>query len=323
LDDDALLGALARLGFEAQPVIENASARDDDEIRSLLRALAVACFGMMNIMLLSVSVWSGAGGVTRDMFHLLSAVIAMPVVAYAGRPFFVSAWKALRHGRTNMDVPISVGVLLATGISFHETLVSGPHAYFDGAVSLLFFLLAGRTLDASMRGRTRKGIGALLSRMGRSASVVQPDGTTQRLAAEDLEPGMIMLLAAGEALAADGDVIDGAGAIDNAMLTGESTPEPVTVGSRVHAGALNLGGALRVRITATSGDTVLAEIARLMEEAGQSKSRYVRIADRASQLYTPAVHSLALIALVGWLIAGAGWHQSILIATAVLIITCP
>ena len=132
---------------------------------------------MMNVMLLSVSVWSGAEGVTRDLFHWLSAVIALPVVAYSGRPFFSSAFNALRHRRTNMDVPISIGVLLATGLSVYETIRGGEHAYFDGAVMLLFFLLAGRALDATMRGRTRAGVSALLGRMGRSASVVQLDGS--------------------------------------------------------------------------------------------------------------------------------------------------
>lgn len=323
LSEDALGKALRELGFEAQPVLENPLARDDAETRMLLRALAVAGFGMMNIMLLSVSVWSGAGGATRELFHWLSALIALPTIAYAGRPFFSSALMALRYRRTNMDVPISIGVILATALSVHETIIGAEHAYFDSAVMLLFFLLAGRALDASMRGRTRAGIGALLSSMGRSASVIRPDGATERIAADRLKPGMMMLVAAGEALAADGEVEQGKGAIDNAMLTGESAPEPVAPGSPVHAGAINLFDPLHVRITAVAGDTVIAEIARLMDEAGQSRSRYVRIADRAARLYAPAVHSLAALTFVGWMLAGAGWHQSLVIAIAVLIITCP
>ena len=323
LSDEDLIAALQALGFEAQLAALNPLAQDDKDSRMLLRALAVAGFGMMNIMLLSVSVWSGAGGATRDMFHWLSAIIALPVVAYSGQPFFRSALMALRHRRTNMDVPISIGVVLATGLSLYETLTGGEQAYFDGAVMLLFFLLIGRALDSAMRNRTRAGIGAILGRMGRSAAVLGPAGSTERLDAGALQPGMVMLVAAGEALAADGTIIAGTSAIDNAMLTGESLPEPVGTGDPVHAGALNLNAPLQVRITAAAGDTVIAEIARLMDEAGQSRSRYVRIADRASRLYAPAVHSLALLALVGWLLAGAGWHQSLVIAIAVLIITCP
>lgn len=323
LTEDRLVDHLRRLGFEAQALASNPLGNDDREARQLLRALAVAGFGMMNIMLLSVSVWSGAGGVTRELFHWLSAIIAVPVIAYAGRPFFASAAMALRYRRTNMDVPISIGVLLATGLSLHETIVGGEHAYFDSAVMLLFFLLAGRALDAAMRNRTRAGIGALLRRMGRSAGVVQDDGSIVRLSADELEPGMVMLVAAGEALAADGVLQSSAGTIDNSMLTGESAPETVVEGSKVHAGAINLVEPIRVRITETGSDTAIAGIARLMDEAGQSRSRYVRIADRASRLYAPAVHSLAALAFVGWMIAGAGWHQSLVIAIAVLIITCP
>lgn len=325
--EDALVAALLGLGFEAQPVADTdllgPQAAEAKERRALTRALGVAGFGMMNVMLLSVSVWSGAEGATRELFHWLSALIALPVIAYSGRPFFASAWMALRHRRTNMDVPISIGVILATCLSLYETITGGEHAFFDSAVMLLFFLLAGRTLDAAMRGRTRAGIGALLGRMGKSASVIGPDGTTQRVAASALEPGMLVLVAAGEALAADGEVTDGSSALDNAMLTGESAPEPVGPGAVVHAGAINLTAPIRVRLTRVAEDTALAEIARLMDEAGQSRSHYVRIADRASRLYAPAVHTLALLAFAGWMIAGAGWHQSLTIAIAVLIITCP
>jgi Cu2+-exporting ATPase len=323
IDEAGIVRALEHLGFEAQPAAANPLAQDDAETKRLLRAVAVAGFGMMNIMLLSVSVWSGAGGVTRDLFHWLSALIAIPVIAYSGRPFFASALMALRYGRTNMDVPISIGILLATGLSIYETATGGEHAYFDGAVMLLFFLLAGRALDAGMRDKARSGIAGLLSKMGRGASVIAEDGTARWVKAKDLTPGMIMMVAAGEALAADGRITQGATNIDNAMLTGESRPRPVSLGMIVHAGASNLSDPIRVEVSASSGDTAIAEIARLMDEAGQSRSRYVRIADRAARLYAPAVHSLALLAFAGWMIAGAGWHQSLTIAIAVLIITCP
>lgn len=323
LDAEALISALENLGFEAQSAENNSYDQSDIESRILLRSVAVAGFGMMNIMLLSVSVWSGAGAVTRDLFHWLSALIAIPVVAYAGRPFFASAASALRHRRTNMDVPISIGVLLAMGLSAYETMTGGEHAYFDSAVMLLFFLLVGRALDSTMRGKTRAGIGSLLSRMGKSARVVAADGATYSVVAKDLDAGMVMLVAAGEALAADGVIEDGRSAIDNSMLTGESIPQAVSMGDLVYAGAINVGDPIRVRVTAASSDTVIAEIAKLMDEAGQSRSHYVRIADRASRLYAPAVHTLALLAFVGWMIAGVGLHQSLLIAIAVLIITCP
>ena len=320
-----LIGAFSNLGFEAHP-IGNGPDEVDAEAetsRELLRAVAVSGFAMMNIMLLSVSVWSGAAGATRDLFHWLSAAIALPTVAYAGRPFFRSAWRALRHGGTNMDVPISIGVLLVCAISLYETATSGPHAYFDGAAMLLFFLLCGRWLDSVMRDRARGGVTALLRNMGTGAMVVGSDGRTRWVDATALVPEMVMLVAAGERLAADGVVMGGQSQIDLSLLTGESAPQGIQPDDLVHAGTLNLDAPIRVRVTAAGADTAIADIVRLMGEAAQGKSRYVRIADRAARLYAPAVHCLALMALAGWMIAGAGWHHSLLIAAAVLIITCP
>ncbi|WP_447761431.1 heavy metal translocating P-type ATPase [Sphingopyxis panaciterrae] len=320
-----LIGAFSLLGFEAHLLGKGPEDADAEAAssRALLRAVAVSGFAMMNIMLLSVSVWSGAAGVTRDLFHWLSAMIALPTIAYAGRPFFRSAWRALSHRRTNMDVPISIGVLLVSAISLYETLTHGAHAYFDGAVMLLFFLLCGRWLDSVMRDRARGGVAALLRNMGTGALVMRGEGSGRWVDATELEPGMIMLVAAGERFAADGIICAGSSSIDLSLLTGESAPQPVRLDDVVHAGTLNLDAPVRVRVTAAGGDTAIADIARLMGEAAQGKSRYVRIADRAARLYAPAVHCLALAAFAGWMIAGAGWHQSLLISAAVLIITCP
>lgn len=320
-----LIGAFTTLGFEAHPIGDALGEADPAaaDSRELLRAVAVSGFAMMNIMLLSVSVWSGASGATRDLFHWLSAMIALPTIAYAGRPFFRSAWRALRHRQTNMDVPIGIGVLITTGLSLFETATSGPHAYFDGVVMLLFFLLCGRWLDSVMRDRARGGVTALLRNMGTGAMVLADDGKSRWTDTTALEPGMVMLVAAGERLAADGSVLRGASRLDLSLLTGESAPQLVRVDDRVHAGTLNLDAPIEVRVSAVGGDTALADIARLMGEAAQGKSRYVRIADRAARLYAPAVHALALIAFIGWMMVGAGWHHSLLIAVAVLIITCP
>lgn len=320
-----LIGAFSLLGFEAHPIGRGVDESDPDTAtsRDLLRAVAVAGFAMMNIMLLSVSVWSGAAGATRDLFHWLSAAIALPTVAYSGRPFFRSAWRALRHAQTNMDVPISIGVVITTALSLYETATHGPHAYFDGVVMLIFFLLCGRWLDSVMRDRARGGVTALLRNMGTGAVVADDKGAGHWVDATALTPGMVMLVAAGERLAADGVIVGGASQIDLSLLTGESAPQPVHIDDRVHAGTLNLDAPIRVRVTAAGADTAIADIARLMGEAAQGKSRYVRVADRAARYYAPAVHLLAILSFAGWMLAGAGWHHSLLIAVAVLIITCP
>lgn len=317
-----LMAALADAGFASQPRVEDLSA-PHSAVKPLLAPLAVAGFACMNVMLLSVSIWSGAEGSTRDLFHWLSAMIGVPAIAYAGRPFFTSAWGALKKRSTNMDVPISIGVTLATGLSLYETATGGHEAWFDGTLMLLLFLLAGRVLDAMMRDRARAGVDALLRQAAPGAMVVGKDGYAHWIAARDLVPGMVMRVAAGERLAADGVIVTGQSRFDRSLLTGESAPVAMLLGDAVHAGTLNLDAPVDVKVTAAGSDTSLAEIARLMEAAGQVRSRYVRIADRASRLYAPAVHTLAALTLAGWLIAGAGVHHSLVIAIAVLIITCP
>ncbi len=316
-----LVAALAGAGFAAE--VREDAQEPVSAVRALLAPLAVAAFACMNVMLLSVSVWSGADGTTRDLFHWLSALIGVPAILYAGQPFFRSAFGALRRGRTNMDVPISIGVTLATGLSCYETLTGGKEAWFDGTLMLLLFLLAGRALDAMMRDRARAGVAALLRQAASGAMVIEADGALRWAAAGSLAPGMMMRVAAGERLAADGDIAAGTSRFDRSLLTGESAPVPAGPGHPVLAGMLNLDGPVDVIVTAAGTGTALAEIAQAMEAAGQGRSAFVRIADRASRLYAPAVHTLAALSFAGWLIAGAGFHQALVVGIAVLIITCP
>ncbi len=326
---NAHAGLLAALGFRLAPYDMLAvSAEDDRETRDLLRALAVAGFAAANVMLLSVAVWSGHDGsmgeATRTLFHWLSAAIALPAVAYAGRPFFRSAVGALRAGRTNMDVPISIGVTLACIVSFHEAWAGERHAYFDSAITLLFFLLIGRYLDRRARGRARHAVRALMALASRSATVVASDGATVSRRVDAVVPGDVLLVAAGERLGADGVVSDGRSTLDSSLVTGESVPQPVGPGAKVFAGMINLGAAIRVRVTAAGEHTLLAEIVRLVEAAERGRSRFVAAADRVARAYAPVVHATALLTFLGWiLLGGLTWDRALLVATAVLIITCP
>ncbi len=278
-------------------------------------------------MLLSVSVWSGGGEMgpaTRDLLHWISALIALPAVAYAIRPFLKSAWGVLRRGHTNMDVPIVLGVGLACGMSLWETASSGEHVYFDSAAALLFFLLIGRYLDAIARGRARSSAENLLALSAVAVTVEQPDGTLATLRPERVEAGAVARVAAGDRIGVDGEVIEGRADIDTQAITGETAPQAVAPGDAVHAGTLNLSGALRIRVRAAGEGTLLAEIVRLMESAEQGRARAVALADRVARLYAPVVHTLALGTFLWWTLAlGVAWQDSLLVAISVLIVTCP
>jgi Cu2+-exporting ATPase len=290
--------------------------------------MAVAGFAAANIMLLSVSVWAGhaqgMGAATRALLHWFSALIALPAIVYAGRPFLASAWGALRHRRTNMDVPISVGIVLATAMSLAETVRGGEHAYFDSAVMLLFFLLVGRYLDRRARGRARSAAERLLGLRTSAVTVLDSHGRQQSVPTSEVAPGMVVLAGTGERIGVDGRVLSGASEVDTSLITGETLPRAVRAGEQVFAGTLNLGAPLRIEVTATGERTLLAEIVRLMELAEQRRARFVVLADRVARLYAPAVHGLALATFLGWtLLVGVAWQTALLYAVAVLIITCP
>ncbi|CAN5483075.1 cation-translocating P-type ATPase [soil metagenome] len=317
-----LVETLRRLGYPTHVVDESASGKDGT-LGELIRAVAISGFAAANIMLLSVSVWSGAEGATRDLFHWVSALIALPALIFAGRIYYRSAWSALRHGRMNMDVPIAVGVSLAYLMSLFETITHGHHAYFDAAVSLLFFLLIGRTLDHVMRDKARGAVLGLARLAPRGAVVIAPDGSRIFRPLGEIKPGMHILVAAGERIPVDARVLSGASDLDYAMVTGESRPQPTGPGADIRAGSLNITGPLTIEATTGASDSFLAEMLRMMEAAEGGRARYRRIAERVSAVYAPVVHLTALLTFLGWLFAEGDWHHAMTIAIAVLIITCP
>jgi len=317
----AVIETLVSIGYP--PHLFEDEGGKDKVLSELLWATGVAGFAASNIMLLSVSVWSGAEASTRDLFHWISALIAIPALAYAGRIFFRSAWSALRRGRTNMDVPISIGVALAYALSLYETVHSGAHAYFDASVSLLFFLLIGRTLDHVMRNRARVAVNGLARLAPRGATVLGEDGSRDYLPLNEIQPGMTLAIAAGERIPVDGVVLDGATDIDCSMATGESAPQTAAPGTDIRAGMLNLTHPITMKATAAAKDSFLAEMVRLMEAAESGRAGYRRLADRASAAYAPVVHLTAFLTMIAWVVASGDWHRSITIAIAVLIITCP
>ncbi len=326
---ESLAATVTGLGYGLMPYDPAVIGRESEKReKELLRAMAVAGFATGNIMLLSISVWAGhfqgMEPATRDLLHWISALIALPAIAYAGVPFFRSAIAVLKVGRVNMDVPISLAVILTAGMSLHETAASAEHAYFDSAVALLFFLLIGRYLDIRARGQARSAAEHLLTLGATAITVLDPSGGKRLLPSSQVKPGMTALSTAGERIGVDGRVIEGASSLDTSLINGESVPVPATAGTLVFAGTLNLSAPLRIEITAVGENTLLAEIARLVEAAEQERGQYVALADRIARLYAPVVHALALATLLGWkFVAGAPWQDALLNAVAVLIITCP
>jgi Cu2+-exporting ATPase len=322
-----ILQALEASGYHGHPFIPlRAEQEEAVEARRLMRCLAVAGFATMNIMLLSVSVWSGnvtdITPETRDFFHWASALIALPAAAYAGRPFFASAWRALRSRAVNMDVPISLGVILALAMSLVETANHAEHAYFDSALMLLFFLLVGRTLDHAMRRKTRAVAGNLAALKADTAHRFMGDELVSVPVAA-LKPGDRLLVKPGERVPTDGTVLRGNSDIDESIVTGETARRRIGPGNIVYAGCTNYSGALTLLVTAAGGSSLIDEIEKLLDKASGAKSRTVRLADRAARVYAPVVHLTAALTFIGWLMAGASVHDALITAIAVLIITCP
>lgn len=301
--------------------VEEAGA--DKSLPKLILAMAVAGFAAMNIMLFSVSIWSGANESTRDLFHWISALIAVPTVFFSGQIFYRSAWGALRHGRLNMDVPISLAVLLALGLSLFETINSGAHAYFDASVSLLFFLLIGRTLDHVMRERARSAVRGLASLAPKGAVRILPDGAREFIKLNDVQVGMVLEVAAGERVPVDGRVIEGKSELDMSLVTGETVPELCGKDSTVLGGATNLSGVLKIEVEKAAHQSFLARMIELMDAAEGSRAGYKRIADRAAEIYAPFVHLMALFTFLGWGLYTGDWYHATVTAISVLIITCP
>lgn len=321
---DFLITALDRIGFDAQELDAGmmSSVDIDSEGQALLRRVAVAGFAMMNVMLFSVAIWSGATDATRTLFYWLSAAISVPAILYSAQVFFWSALGALKGGRLNMDVPISLAIILATGLSIYETSQGTEHAYFDAAMSLTFFLLIGRYLDHRARMAARSAAQELSALEVQRATRIRGD-SRETVSVADLEVGDTIAVPVGMRLPVDGVLLSKSADLDRAILTGESLPAIAQQGDVLAAGEINLSQPIKLRATAVGQDTTLRRMAALVETAETGRTRYTALADRAARVYAPLVHLLALCAFVGWYMSSGDIRLSLNIAISVLIITCP
>ena len=321
---EALVPVVEAAGYEAHELDTTALAAtaNDRAGRDLLMRLAVAGFASMNVMLLSVAVWSGAEGPTRDLFHWISAAIVLPAVAFSAQPFFRNAWMALRARALNMDVPISLAILLALVTSLWETSLSGEHAYFDAAIALTFFLLTGRYLDHRTRSVARSAAEELAAlEVPRAWRIT--DAGEEKIPVSELRLGDLIRVRPGGRMPVDGEITEGVSELDRSLLTGETLPVLAEPGRSVSAGEVNLTGPLTIRATAVGRDTSLHRMADLVAIAELGRSRYTSLADRAAKLYAPGVHILSALAALGWFIGTGDMRVAVNIAAAVLIITCP
>lgn len=323
LPNSAIVAELKAIGYDAYPLDQAALAGEaDPEGRDLILRMGVAGFAMMNVMLLSVAVWSGASDATRDLFHLISAAIALPAVIFSARPFFDHAVQALRVGRLNMDVPISLAIVLAAGMSLYEALQGGAHAYFDAALSLTFFLLIGRYLEHRTKSAARSAASELAAlEVHTAARKIGHEVETVPVKALHLND--LVVVGSGMRVPVDGQLTTARAYTDRSFLTGESEPAEHGKGAQLCAGEINLGAPFEMTATAIGQDTRLARIAALVDTAENARNSYTSLADKAAQIYAPVVHILAAASFLGWIIYDGDIRHALNVAIAVLIITCP
>lgn len=322
--------ASAAAGYPLVPAgSRQASARRARELRMALWRWLVSGFCMMQVMMYAYPAYvARPGDMTADAAQLLrwaSWVLTLPVVLFSCGPFFRSAWRDLRAGRIGMDLPVAFGVIVTFAVSSAATFDAGGslghEVYFDSLTMFVFFLLTGRWLEARLRDRTAGSLEALMNRLPDSVDRLAPDGSWARVAVRRLAAGDVVRVRPGEAFPADGVVIEGDTSADEALLTGESRPVPRPCGDRVLAGSHNLSAVVRVRIESVGEGTRFAQIVRLMESAASRKPRLALLADRVARPFLVAVLASAAVAAALW------WHtdpgKALMVAVAVLIVTCP
>lgn len=321
-----LLRVLDSVGLRPHPLAgEPAEQLALLERRTALKRLAVAGFGMMQVMMFALPLYvahsSGMDAGMREFFRLVSMLVSIPVALYSGWPFYLGAWHALKARSVSMDVPVTLGIVIAFGASVWNALTGRGEVYFDSVTMFVFFLSLGRYVEMVARHRA----GSVADALARLAPVTARrlrDGQVEDVQALDLQPGDEMLVRTGEIFAADGVVAEEAdGRVDESMLTGESTAIAKGHGAPVRAGTQNLGAPLRVQVTAVAGETVLSGIVALLERAQAERPRLARAADRAASWFLGRILvGAALVFAAWWFIDPA---QALPATIAVLVVTCP
>ncbi len=338
IDTAQLIATVEAAGYAAAvPAREHETTEADDETRPLRQRLLISA-----ALSLPVALMSMIPALQFEYWQWLALTLAAPVAVWGAWPFHRAAAVNLRHGAATMDTLISLGVIASFGWSLYAlffggagmpgmtmsfTLIGAPRAgghemYLEVAALVTVFILAGRYIEARAKRASSEALRALLELGATDAAKLQ-NGVETRVPVSQLVVGDTVVVRPGEKIPSDGLVTAGMSSVDASMLTGESMPVEVAEGSRVVGATINVGGRLEVQITRVGADTELARMRRLMEEAQTGKAEVQRLADRVSAVFVPVVIGLAVVALVGWTIAGAPWELAFTAAVATLIIACP
>lgn len=322
-----ILRAIAQLGYRAHPLTDAAIARtQQEESRRALKHLAVAGFGMMQVMMFAVATYSAeVSGEVMDAgiwgyFRLVSLLVATPVLVYSGAPILESAWRSVRERTIGMDVPVSIALLLAYAASVFNAWRGSGAVYFDSVTMFIFFLTLGRWVEMSVRHRTASVTDALARHLPATAHRLLggqvEDVATARLALDD-----VLLIRGGEIVPADAVILDPAAHLDESMLTGESLPVQRAAGERISAGSLNVGDAIRARVVAVGAATLLSGIVALLQRAQSQKPVLAQAADRAAAHFLQGVLIISAIVCAAWLAIDP--TRAFAATLAVLVVACP
>jgi len=319
-----ILAALSDLGYRPQPLAPDDSSRPElAEQRTALKRLLVASLGMMQVMMFAVGLYAGDfQGMDADMqrfLRLVSFLVATPVVFYAAKPFFVSAWRGVVTRKPGMDLPVSIAVGSAYAASTYATFTNGPAVWFDSVAMFVFFLTLGRYLE--MRARHRSiDRGVALSQLVPNTATLIVDNERSVVPVAQLAKDDIVLVRAGESIPADGIVVSGSTSVDEALLTGEADPQHRSTGDSLAAGSVNLDGIIEMRVVSTGNDTTLGAISRMSERARFTRPAFVNLAEKAfvitlSVLVVTCPCALALATPAAFATAGSRLSELQLLVT--------
>ena len=319
------LATLARLGYQPQPLSPESTDRPEvAEQRAALKRLLVASLGMMQVMMFAVGLYAmDYQGVDADMQHFLRLVsffVTTPVVFYAARPFFTSAWRGVVGRKPGMDLPVSLAIGAAYAASVYQTFTRGEAVWFDSVTMFVFFLTLGRFLEMRARHRSIDRSAALSSALPNTATRIDADEHLV-VPVNQLRRGDRVLIRAGDPIPADGVLLEGRTSVDEALLTGEARPQPKQSGDELSAGSVNLDGKIEMQVTRTGSDTTLGTISRLSEQGRYARPAFVTLADRIASYIVVALLVVATGVAIAWYFIDP--ERAFVVTLSVLVVTCP